>query len=664
MPLELAYFSIVAVTTGLTSVVLIWLTKNITFYGSNTDNQKQVAIAATSNQWKWPSEMHKILEDGMRSRMKDGHILGLVLMQRLIKDKDSDYPTILLCITTNTISAILIFLIASSYWNIHVGLLVWALFITCVWPHQLVLFGTHIGTSTMFFLLTIYLMQRPGMEIAPLELLWYFVAGITTILTFFSSGSSRKFLPLVVAGFVYSLRHALWIPNLSFDPYGPFDGVLNISLTSLSILILLASLILLRGYKIFVKAMFYEKAPRVLNRILSSRSTLSIDHYLDQGRQYMGSFFRLGIGVSIYIVACSMVVSSEIFYWAHIFFFSGFLVALLLLTVPDVLGNVWGYYRHSQGWKTNRFVTQPIYEEYFSKIGKPYKGWMRGGGLKWIFKLFWRMTPIQFVFYLIGLFSVIILMMTGEISSLHIWPFSMLMLISLSPIILGELTKSAQSGRYYYAGLMGSFLLTGYGVFVLDQTLSSPLRELMWILSLTIVILGSIWGCIVFLSDILPARMAPLRLAEFLNRSGVDSFYTYDTVYNDAFVNSLPPSILSTYEIKYIKSLDQVESGLIVIPGTSSKALNMESVMSEVLVGNFNVDIELSHLIDSKEIKDVSVASFKTFGTSRFWPQFAEVTTYRDLVLNEIKSEDRWRGRAWVVDATKLGKWRNNKCLL
>ena len=121
-----------------------------------------VLIASTAGRWRWPSDMHKILEDGMRSRMKDGHILGLVLMQKLMRDKQSDYPTIMLCIVTNTVSAILIFLVASSYWNFNVGFLIWALFLTCVWPHQLVLFGSHIGTSTMFFVLTLYFMHNYG----------------------------------------------------------------------------------------------------------------------------------------------------------------------------------------------------------------------------------------------------------------------------------------------------------------------------------------------------------------------------------------------------------------------------------------------------------------------------------------------------------------------
>ena len=269
------------------------------------------------------------------------------------------------------------------------------------------------------------------------------------------------------------------------------------------------------------------------------------------------------------------------------------------------------------------------------------------------------MTPIQLAFYLMALLAVIVLMLVGEIESRHIWQSSVVILVSLSAVILGELTKSAQSARYYYAGLIGSFLLTGYGMFILDQALPSPWREWAWALALALVLGGSIWGCTVFLLDILPARMAPLRLAEYLDRAGVDHFYTYDTVYNDAFVNSLPPSILAAYEIKYIKSLDEVQSGLVVIPGTSSKALNMESVMSEVLRGDFNADAELSRLIDSKEIGDFSVASFKTFGTSRFWPQFAEVTTYRDLMLKEIKAEDRWRGRAWIIDAQKLNARRN-----
>ena len=50
----------------------------------------------------------------------------------------------------------------------------------------------------------------------------------------------------------------------------------------------------------------------------------------------------------------------------------------------------------------------------------------------------------------------------------------------------------------------------------------------------------------------------------------------------------------------------------------------------------------------------IASASFKTFGTSRIWGNESEVTSYRELTLKEISGDDRWRGRAWILDAGKL----------
>jgi len=59
------------------------------------------------------------------------------------------------------------------------------------------------------------------------------------------------------------------------------------------------------------------------------------------------------------------------------------------------------------------------------------------------------------------------------------------------------------------------------------------------------------------------------------------------------------------------------------------------------------------------------VASFKTFGTSRIWLNDSEVPSYRELILKEITEDDRWRGRAWILDAGKvqeeLRQWRRDQ---
>lgn len=46
------------------------------------------------------------------------------------------------------------------------------------------------------------------------------------------------------------------------------------------------------------------------------------------------------------------------------------------------------------------------------------------------------------------------------------------------------------------------------------------------------------------------------------------------------------------------------------------------------------------------------------FGIRVMWVHQHNVPSYRDLVLNEISIEDRWRGTAWIRDAEKLNTER------
>jgi hypothetical protein len=92
----------------------------------------------------------------------------------------------------------------------------------------------------------------------------------------------------------------------------------------------------------------------------------------------------------------------------------------------------------------------------------------------------------------------------------------------------------------------------------------------------------------------------------------------------------------------------------VVVPGSSAKAFHMESQRWAIEHGDFDLDPHLNRLIESKEIAQYAVASFKTFGTSRTWAQEADITSYRDLIAKDIRDEDRWRGRGWVLDARKL----------
>ncbi len=650
-------FVVVCAVTAMVGWMISRLTRHITFYSAHTDNQKQVLTAASVGQWRWPSEMHKCVDGGLRTRMKDVFVLCLVAMQRALSDRTSDYPIVILCVVANSVAAVLVFLIAGTYWNMGVGLLAWALLVACLWPYQLTLFGAHICVANMFFLASVYLMQQAEFGTSWSGLAWYFASGVAVGLMLFSSGSSRKYLPLVAGAFVYSEREALWGSGSIFrgDMF-PSVGM-STAIICVAVALLLGAVAIPLSHKRIVTAMYFERAPFWLNRVISGRKIFGVEHYLKRAQEFAPTGVKFCVVVAAYLVAPLAITRSDFFFWSQLWFALGIGAVVLLLTYPDVILNLWAYYADSQGWKTNRFS---LYRKYFTSIGKPIKDDMRGGGLLWLVRFFGRMMPVHFVLYLICLpFLATLLILDGNRLG-EAWGASAIFIVSLSPVLLGEITHSAQSARLYYPGLLGLLLLIAYTAFQLDQMLAFPARLVFWSVTTTVVLVSAVWALWMLLDDVLPARMAVARLGQALKGLGIKEFYTYNTPYNEAFVDALPSSVRGGYKIHFINTLKEVKEGYVVVPGTSSKALNMESAAWAIEHGDFDLDPELNHLIESKEIGKYAVVSFKTFGTSRIWAQESEVTSYRDLILREIGDEDRWRGWAWILDAGKLraGRYR------
>jgi len=230
-----------------------------------------------------------------------------------------------------------------------------------------------------------------------------------------------------------------------------------------------------------------------------------------------------------------------------------------------------------------------------------------------------------------------------------------LLVLGLSPILIGESTRGVQVGRAYYPALLGLLLFIGYTLFQLDRWAPTSSRAALGWVCAVVVVASGIWNLRVFLTDVWPARMAPAWLARTLKDLGTKALATYHTPYNDAFLNAMSPEDLQRYQIQYIHSLREVREGYVVVPGTNAKALNMVDASTACRHDQgFEQDPLLDSLIVSRAIQRYAIASFKTFGTSRIWVHEDEVTSYRDLILNEVSDQDRWRGRAWILDARRL----------
>jgi hypothetical protein len=183
----LAFIYVCLFSIVMWSVIAI-LTKGITREGVGSDAHKQVEAASNFEKWKWPSDMH--LYTGGKAYMKDVGVIMLAAMQRIIGDKKTVYPVIMVSNFANSVSAVLIFLVAQYYWSTEVGVLLFIVYITCFWPYIIVLQGGYQTIAQMLVLLAIYFIQQAQLTCSFYQYGWYMASGVAFGLMQFSSASS------------------------------------------------------------------------------------------------------------------------------------------------------------------------------------------------------------------------------------------------------------------------------------------------------------------------------------------------------------------------------------------------------------------------------------------------------------------------------------------
>lgn len=607
-----------------------WATRGITFINARretegrvgmSDQEKQILAAAQLTGWGWPSRMHRFA--GGKARMKDVGVLGLALFQRLLNDKITSYPLVMLCNLATTASAVMVFVAALKFWDEKTAFLLFSLYLGCFWPHQITLTGAYHTFAQFLFLAAVFCLQNN----------FYSVSGFFLGLMMFTSASGRKFLPLYLGAFLWSLKAYLkpaW-PDLY-------------SVSGLAVLWGLALFLLYFAYAPLVTAMYEGRAPKFLNKLLASRDKFPLERYLKFRRGFFSSLLGLSGGLVLYAIFCLTFSGDRVFYRAHGAFFLGASLAVLLMTAPNVLANIRGYFEY---WYTPKNSCHfLLYKNFFRKIGRPITDKMRGEGLRWVFLFLRRALPFHFILYLCSL----ALIAAGG----NFWETSLVVLLSLSPIFYGELTRSPQFARPYFPALLG--LLSGIGI------AASQAGGGFWTAAPVIAGIGIFWNAWIFLTDILPARMSPAKLEKALQRLNVQKIYTYDTPYNDHFVNAWLQNGKKEIEVQTIRSLKEVREGFVAVPGTSSKSLSIESYDEGIRGEDFNQDPLLTELLQSKKISEAACCRFKTFGTSKVWALDSEMPSWRALILKDITDEDRWRGWAWILDASKLAEGRGDAC--
>jgi hypothetical protein len=315
----------------------------------------------------------------------------------------------------------------------------------------------------------------------------------------------------------------------------------------------------------------------------------------------------------------------------------GFLIGVLFFLLPNFKTNISGYLYY---WfienKHNSHYS--LYNKYFKdKYGKIFNKGEEGA--VWYLKFYFMFMPFILFIY-ISSFLFLIIYVGFNLNILFIYA------IPIFPILWSEFTLGPKALLPMYTTFMAFFIPISYFISLVAK---SNYSSLIVIIIYSITIISIIWNIWIYIFDIFPCRMTVKNLVKKLDEFGINEFFTYDTLFNYPFIPVLETYFPNKYNIKYIKSIAEIQDGYVFIPCTGSKAAYYQSCGTIGPVGHFIDDSKLSNLFLEKIIDYIAIAKFKTLGTSKYWQQLGNVVSFRDLILSELNKEDYDKGYAWIL---------------
>ncbi len=621
-------------------------TKGIYYNSPDTDNELMTYAAAQSHKWRLPSDVHTY---GIgKTSMKECTIILLSVFQKIFRDKTSCWPYTAMAGLAVSISTILIYSIASNYFNQTSGLIVAMLYIISFWPWQISLYGGHVNMANLFFLLSVYSIQiASGTTLPPL--LFIAAGGVFLGFSLFSSPSSQKyFIAVFSALFFAEYRWLFTSQDISAVLHIlPANKLLPMDAGILAILVI-SYILALFIYRLIVNKMYRQEMPEFLNKIMSGREHFSLEYYLEHARRKIRKLSRwIFWTVFSVLLLVNLIPISPL-----LTFIAGLVCAILLFTLPDIKKNVTAYFA---------YMLEPMRKtqfraciEYFAKRGITVKRNTRGAGLSWVPKLLWTFMPFHAILF-VTVFA------TGQYKSLSTGNITesisliAIAIIALSPIIWAEITKAPQVSRLYSPGLITSLLLSAYVFYNITWTTYTL------IFFSSFVILTFTWNLWKFTDDVYPARMAVRNLMQAIRKLGITDIYAYRTVLNGQFIDAIPGigkseylpdrGITPPFHIHYIRRLDEVSSGWIVIPGSNRMAMTLKGLIND----DYTEDPVRLRLMETKQMDKIAVVKLKTFGTSAIWTNEDEVSSYCAQFLKHlIGSDGLYGGYAWLIHSSKI----------
>ena len=611
-------------------------TRGVTFYAprAKTDNEKMLLLASeyeSNGLLRWPGSVHTLNDGKGRAELREFWIIFIALIQKLFpKEKQcTEHVNITLSIISQSLTTLLIYQISNFFIPSYAAFSISIIYLISAWSTEVVLYLGHIIYSQVWFLfsLAFILIAYLNQENIFLFSLFIFISGLLTSICFTASSASRKFPPILILCQLYLCINI-------FSEYA--DKAIILTLFFIGIILLLSKTFLPKIFKFLNKILIYSLSNSQKN--IKERNIFFIFNF----------FYPIAI-ISFIVIFPAITVEKFNSYLETQFIFAlGILSGFSVVLMPNPIINLKKYmiFLDISSWASH-FSAYPDQKKVF---GKKLPKNFRGEGIRWLPPFFWSVMPIEIILFGLTLISMVFCYFIGEISLLNVF---IIVLIGLIPTLIVEITNGLQVGKSYLSSLTGVLITVVLGFKYFEITFDKFVPYLLT----TLTIIQLIRSFITYKNDLLPCRMGPARLREFLFKNNIKSFYTYKTSYNNAFVKTLIYGFESKINVNFVQTIKECpKDSIFVVPPTSSKSLSMETESEAILNGDFREDPTLNDLLDNNSLQKYALAKFKTFGCSKYYVNESEVTSYRYHILNQISDHDRLLSLGWVLDLKLLNK--------
>ncbi len=615
------YLLVIIVLSFFLNYLIYYQVKNTTFFGkkNSCDSEKNIKAGINSRIFDSLSSVNFL--ENARSQCRELHfffskLFNKIFFNNVIEDK----VHIFLHLTCNFIFSIFFFLFFREIFNDEISFFLSLIFVFSMWPYQVCIYWGHIILSSMWFMISIYLTTFLNANLDIINI--YFITSFISLfccLSYFSSSSSRKY-PLVI--FIFFLIGLYRANILEFD----------FSINKLIVFVFIV---------ILIHSSFNWIFDLILNFTLKLLNyDFKISFYKNKiiFKKILYLFFLIFeiFGFVIFFSFFSIHLYFLLFLFSLIFIFFSCLVFY-----PKFLLNIYTHFSFLDiGVWANHFNAYP--KNFFSKytIDKNFRG---GEWYLWLPRFFFRISTIPFVMYL---FSIFVLSFSLQ------FDLNLIFLVtSLIPLLIAEFSKMIRVSKAYYPVYFGFFLGVGSALNYINNNFNQHTYFLYAGLSI-ILIMHILIDFRKLFFDVIPSRMYQYNLYNYLTKKGVRKFSTFNSTFNDSAIIPMLDKY-SNFKVEFVKKISDSTNSYFVCPPLSSKSVLVETDKSAIKKGDLTNDKQIQRLMKNKILDKKSLITFKTFASSKIYVLESEVTSFRDLCLNDIKNYDRWLGLSRVFKLRK-----------